>query len=49
MVSEPDNRKRKRIHRFDPVMSHAVRIECLSTHGAPEARVYEVRLYAVSL
>lgn len=45
VVEEPDNYYRKRVHSFDPVTSDRVRITIHETNGAPEARVYEVRLY----
>ncbi len=33
-------------HRFDPMTVDAVRIRVHATHGAPEARVFEVRCYS---
>ncbi|HXE12432.1 MAG TPA: FAD-dependent oxidoreductase [Bryobacteraceae bacterium] len=45
VVNETDNYYRKRVHTFDPVASNRVRITIHETNGAPEARLYEVRLY----
>jgi hypothetical protein len=45
VIEEPDNYYRKRVHSFDPVTSNRVRITIHETNGAPDARVYEVRLY----
>jgi len=39
------NHQRRRIHRFDPIHTQKLRFEALATHGAPEARVYEIRFY----
>ena len=39
------NRRRHRVHRFDPVTADAVRLLVRATNGAPQARVYEVRIY----
>jgi len=41
-----DNHQRLRRHRFDAVEAAAVRITISATHGAEEARVYEVRCYS---
>lgn len=45
LVSVKGNRARHRVHAFSPVRAEAVRLRILATNGAPEARVYEVRLY----
>ncbi|HEY8965952.1 MAG TPA: FAD-dependent oxidoreductase, partial [Candidatus Methylacidiphilales bacterium] len=46
VAEEPDNYLRKRVHRLaQPVTASTVRIEVLATHGAPEARLFEVRVY----
>lgn len=46
VVEETGNYQRKRIHRLDqPVVSDRLKIEVLETHGAPEARIFEVRVY----
>lgn len=46
VVQEIANRRRHRVHRFDPHRAEAVRLTVTATNGAPEARVYEVRIYA---
>ena len=47
VVEESNNFLRKRIHRLPtPVSGQIVVLECLATHGAPHARIFEVRLYA---
>jgi hypothetical protein len=46
VVEEPDNYYRKRVHTFDPVASNRLRVTIHETNGAPEARVYELRLYS---
>ena len=44
---ESGNFQRKRVHRMPtPLTARRLEIECLSTHGAPVARVFEVRCYA---
>ncbi|MCU0791402.1 MAG: FAD-dependent oxidoreductase [Opitutaceae bacterium] len=44
---ETGNILRKRVHRLPAAVSgRVVEIECLATHGAPIARVFEVRCYA---
>lgn len=44
---ETGNYLRKRVHRLPAAVSgRKVEIECLATHGAPVARVFEVRCYA---
>jgi len=46
IVAEEDNYLRKRVHNLDqPVSLTKLRLKVLSTHGAPEAHVFEVRLY----
>ncbi len=41
-----DNFHRKRIHRIDtPSPASEITVEILATHGAPVARVFEIRLY----
>lgn len=46
IVEETGNFLRKRVHRLpEPVNGSTVRIELLATHGVPEARLFEVRLY----
>jgi hypothetical protein len=43
---ETGNFLRKRMHRLGlPVTGQTVEIECLATHGAPLARMFEVRCY----
>jgi hypothetical protein len=47
VAEEENNFLRKRIHRLPaPVSGPIVALECLATHGAPRARIFEVRLYA---
>lgn len=45
LVAEDDNYSRRRVHRFDAVISNRLRIRMIETNGAPQARVYEVRVY----
>jgi len=40
-----DNYLRRRIHRFKRMNAEKIRIEILSTWGAPSARLYEIRVY----
>lgn len=39
------NRLRHRVECFDPVRARAVRLKIAATHGAPTARVFEIRAY----
>ena len=44
---ESGNFLRKRVHRLPtPLTARRLEIECLATHGAPVARVFEIRCYA---
>lgn len=46
VLSITGNYNRRRIHKLDAVIDvSAVRVEVLSTHGDPSARIYEVRVY----
>ena len=45
---ETDNHQRHRRHTFDPLTSARYRLTVLETWGAPQARIYEVRLYGPS-
>ena len=46
LVDEQENYQRKRIHRLvTPVRATSLKIEVLSTHGLPCARIFEVRVY----
>lgn len=46
VVSEDANYLRKRVHRLDtPRRGSVLRLEVLATHGAPEARLFEIRVY----
>jgi hypothetical protein len=45
IVEEDGNYFRRRVHRFDAVRTGRMRIHVLETNGAPEARIYEVRVY----
>lgn len=40
-----DNRRRQRVHAFDPVETDAVRVRILATNGAAQARIVAVRAY----
>ena len=42
---EKGNCRRRRVHDIDPVRADAVRLTVQATHGAPSARVYEMRVY----
>jgi len=47
VVEEKNNFLRKRIHQLPGAVSgRTVAVECLATQGAPQARIFEVRLYA---
>ena len=39
------NYQRHRVHHVAGCGVRAVRVECRATHGAPEARLYEIRIY----
>jgi hypothetical protein len=43
---ETDNRKRKKTHRFDPVVAGRLRIVVERTNGCPRAELAEVRAYS---
>ncbi len=46
VVAEDANFLRKRVHRLDaPRRGSVIRVEVIETHGAPEAHVFEVRVY----
>jgi hypothetical protein len=46
LVEEKNNFLRKRVHHLHaPVSGRVVAVECLATHGAAQARIFEVRLY----
>lgn len=45
IVAEDDNYFRRRVHNIAPVTASRMRIRLLETNGAPQARVYEVRVY----
>jgi len=46
VVEETDNYLRKRVHRLSKeITTTTVRIEILATHGAPDAHLFEVRVY----
>lgn len=51
LASVKDNFQRHRVHSFSPHSARKLRIKVLATHGAPEARIFEVRVYdsAVSM
>lgn len=47
VAEETFNYLRKRIHRLEPARpARVIELEVLATHGVPDARVFEVRLYA---
>jgi hypothetical protein len=47
VCEEENNFMRKRVHRLTrPVLGTTVAVQCLATHGAQHARIFEVRLYA---
>ncbi|MFW6164173.1 MAG: FAD-dependent oxidoreductase, partial [Planctomycetota bacterium] len=45
VVEEEGNYQRRRVHRFEAVTARRLRLVVRGTNGAPEARVYEVRVY----
>jgi hypothetical protein len=46
VAEENDNYLRKRVHRLAaPILATTLKVEALSTHGLPEARIYEIRVY----
>ena len=45
VAEETGNARRLRVHRFSPVKADAVRLTVKATHGLPEARVFEIRVY----
>lgn len=45
LLREKDNYMRRRVHQFDPIRTNALRLRVLETNGAPDARVYEMRVY----
>jgi hypothetical protein len=40
-----DNHQRRRVHTFECLTATRVRVTCEATHGADEARVFEIRAY----
>lgn len=40
-----DNFQRRQVHAFNAVTARKIRINVLATHGAPAARIFEVRVY----
>jgi hypothetical protein len=40
-----ENRRRQRVHEFDPITTDAARIRVLATNGAGQARVIALRAY----
>lgn len=47
LVRVEGNYQRRRVHEFACARTRRVRLECLATHGAPQARVYGVRIYGM--
>lgn len=46
LVTETDNRKRKRVHRLDgTIQTNEVRVVIVSMNGCPTAQIVEVRVY----
>lgn len=46
LVEDTGNYLRKRVHRLDqPVVCNRLKLEILETHGSPEARIFEIRVY----
>lgn len=45
LCSVKDNFQRHRRHTFPAVNARKIRIQVLATHGAPAARIFEVRIY----
>lgn len=45
IAEEGDNYFRRRVHRIERVTTNRLRINILETNGAPQARIYEVRVY----
>ncbi|MFP4057863.1 MAG: FAD-dependent oxidoreductase [Candidatus Brocadiia bacterium] len=41
-----DNVQYRRVHAFEPLRARRLRIEVRATNGAPEARLYELRVYS---
>ena len=48
LLEQRNNYYRRRIHRFQEIECDGISIEILSTNGAPNARVFEVRIYRFS-
>jgi hypothetical protein len=46
VILERDNFQRLRRHRFEPVKTRKLRLTVEATHGAPFARIFEIRCYA---
>lgn len=44
-VTVDENRLRLAVHRFDGIKADAIELACDETYGAPDAGVYEVRIY----
>lgn len=45
LVDVHGNYQRRRIHRFDEIMAHKLRLEVTKTNGDESARAYEMRCY----
>ncbi|MFH5884508.1 FAD-dependent oxidoreductase [Halalkalibaculum sp. DA3122] len=45
LIREEDNYRRRRVHSFKAIQTTALRLRVLETNGAPEARIYEMRVY----
>jgi hypothetical protein len=45
VVRQTGNYRRRRVHEIEPVRGDAVRLTVRATHGTPQARLYEMRVY----
>lgn len=45
LVEERGNFQRHRVHAISPVKAKALRVTVRATHGAPEANIFEIRVY----
>lgn len=45
LLTVHDNYQRCRVHDVNTIRTDGLRIECLTTHGTSEARIYEIRVY----
>lgn len=45
ILQEDNNYFRHRVHHIEPITTNRLRINVQETHGSPQARIYEVRVY----